>query len=445
MNKNKIIFAILWVIVLILFISIFFILNSKSAKKNPSTQKWNFSIWVVWDDKAKFNEYITDFKTKAEKYKNNNFDIVSFPNYDEYYNSLVWAFLTGKAPDIFVLNNNDSSFFDLQVMWIDPSVISPDDFRKNYDSVFSNDLIRKTKVEEKDVEFLAGIPLWYETLGLFYNFREVKGKNLSTWSYINDVIREISTETGKSTIGIGNGSTVAMVEDIITQFLLLDGVENLASASGDKLKASLSNYFRFGDINMENKYDQFYEGLVTENKNNLDLFSRWDIQMVLGYPRLMEEIDKKWFNKTFLRAEPFPTYTKDSGKILVNYNYMVINKNNKDNELALEMMRYFASSEGQRKYLDIFPYYMPSMLTLVEKRLDENLKDGYSVKYKNFYNQNLELTTFPKGIRTLYDKEVSLILDKWVNGIDLFDILRKRLLCISNKMITAEGLETSCK
>ena len=52
------------------------------------------------------------------------------------------------------------------------------------------------------------------------------------------------------------------------------------------------------------------------------------------------------------------------------------------------------------------------MLTLVEKRLEENLKDGYSLKYKNFYNQNLELTTFNKGIRTLYDKEVSLILDK---------------------------------
>jgi len=43
----------------------------------------------------------------------------------------------------------------MQVMGIDPSIISPDDFRKNYDSVFSNDLIRRTKVEETEVEFLA--------------------------------------------------------------------------------------------------------------------------------------------------------------------------------------------------------------------------------------------------------------------------------------------------
>lgn len=112
----------------------------------------------------KFNEVLNNFKSKAEKYKNNNFDIVTFATYEDYYNSLVGAFLRGTGPDIFVLNNNDGNFFDMQVMGVDPSVISPDDFRKNYEAVFSNDLIRKTKVEEKEVEFLAGIPLGYETL-----------------------------------------------------------------------------------------------------------------------------------------------------------------------------------------------------------------------------------------------------------------------------------------
>lgn len=400
---------------------------------------------MVGDDKMKFNDFLWDFKVKNDKYKSTNFDIVSFNSYEDYYNSLVWAFLRGAGPDVFVLNNNDGNFFDQQVMGIDPSVLSPDDFRKTYETVFSNDLIRKTKVEDKDVEFLAGIPLGYETLGLFYNFREIKGKNLSTWAYINDVVREVSQDTGNSVIGIGNGSTVEMVEDIISQFLLLDGIDNLSNASGDKLKASLSNYFRFGDVNMENKYNQYLESLSGTPQNDIDLFSRGEVQMVLGYPRLMEEIDKKWFSKTFLRAEPFPMYNKDSGKLLVNYNYFVMNKNNKNNDLAVALMWYFASSEGQRKYLDVFPYYLPSMLSLVEKRLEENLKDGYSVKYKNFYNSHLDLTTFNKGIRTSYDKEVALILDKGVNGIDLFDILRKRLLCISNKMITGESLETSCK
>lgn len=105
-------------------------------------------------------------------------------------------------------------------------------------------------------------------------------------------------------------------------------------------------------------------------------------------------------------------YTKDTGKLLVNYNYFVMNKNNKNNELALELIKYLASAEGQKKYLSIFSYYLPSLLSLRDERLDEPLKDGYSLKYKHFYNQNLDLVSFDKGIRTSYDKEVSLLLDK---------------------------------
>lgn len=84
-----------------------------------------------------------------------------------------------------------------------------------------------------------------------------------------------------------------MVEDIITQLFVLDEIEKLDEMTGDKLKASLSNYFRFGDVDMENKYDQFYQPLIEAKQNNLDLFSKGDIQMILGYPRLLEEIDKK--------------------------------------------------------------------------------------------------------------------------------------------------------
>jgi hypothetical protein len=443
MNKNKVIFLVIWVILLVFFISIFSILSSKSAKKTNSW-KWNFSIWIIWDDKAKFNEVLNDFKEKFPKYKNTSFNIVSFSSYEDYYNSLVWAFLIWKAPDIFSLNNNDSSFFDLQVLWIDPNVISPDDFRKNYDTVFSNDLIRKTKVDDKDVEFLAWIPLWYETLWLFYNFREIKGKKLTTWSYVNDVIRQLS-EDWETWIWIWNWTTVHMVEDIITQFLLLDWIEKLSDANWDKLKASISNYIRFGDENMENKYNSFYKDIVWTNKNNLNLFSEWKVRMVLWYPRMLEEIDKNWFDKSFLRAESFPTYKEDEWKILVNYNYLVINKNTQFQELALDIMKYFASAEWQKKYLEKFAYYMPSMLSLINDRLEENLKDWYNLKYKNFYNPKLELTSFNKWIRTIYDKEVPLILDSWVNSVDLFEILRKRLLCISNKMITQTWLENPCK
>lgn len=446
MNKNKIIFLAIWVWVLVLIIVLFIFLSSawKKARTTTTTSQDGFKIWVLNDDKTKFWDIMKDFKDKYPQYKNENFSIVTFTNYDEYYNSLVWAFLRWVAPDIFVLNNNDSNFFDLQVLWLDPVLVSPDEFRKNFDSVFSQDLIRKVQVDDKTVEFLAWIPIWYETLGLFYNFREIKWKKLSTWSYINDVIRELRENNASSWIWIWNWTTVYDAWDIITQFFLLDGIVDLFSATWNNLKSSLSNYARYWDENMDNKYNSFYSDLITNNKNNLDLFSSWDIQMVLGYPRMIQEIDKKWFNKWFLRAEPFPTYKENNGKLLVNYNYFVINKNTSNQELAWSILQYLSTPEAQSLYLKSFEYYMPAMLSLVADRLEENIKSWYNIKYKNFYNPDLELTSFDKKLRTVYDKEISLILDSWINSTVLFENFRKRLLCLSNKMVLGEWLETSC-
>jgi len=82
----------------------------------------------------------------------------------------------------------------------------------------------------------------------------------------------------------------------------------------------------------------------------------------------------------------FPTYTPNSGNILVDYNYFVINKNTQNMGLSQDLMRYFASEVGQKSYLDIFAYYLPSRLSLLQERLEKNIKDGYPLKYKDFYD-----------------------------------------------------------
>lgn len=210
------------------------------------------------------------------------------------------------------------------------------------------------------------------------------------------------------------------------------------------MKSSISNYVRFGDENQENRYDTLFSELISENKNNLDAFSRGDVQMIIWYPRLLEEIAKKWFNKNFLRAEVFPMNNENSWNLFINYNYFVINKNTSSYQTAQDLMVYFSSKEWQKKYLELFDYYMPSQLSLVNDRLEENIKDGYNLKYKDFYNSNLELTTFNKGTKTIYDSEVSSLLDAKLNSTELFEIFRKKVLCISDKTLSSENLEKSC-
>lgn len=445
MNRNKIIFWVIWVVILIIFIVLFFIISSTWNKEKKSSKTKDFSIWVLQDDKNNFWDFLEDFKSKSKNYKNTNFGVISFDNYDEYYNALVWAFLRWEAPDMFVLNNNDWNIFDWQILWIDPALVSVDDFRKNYDSVFSNDLIRKIKVDDKETEFLVWIPLGYENLWIFYNFRELKWKKLTTWAYVNEIIKELRDNESKIWIALWNWTTVRYAEDIITQFFLLDSMKTLTEVVWNNMKSSISNYIRFWDIEQDNKYDELFEKLNDWNKNNIDAFSAWDVQMVIWYPRLLEEIDKKWFNKSFLRAEVFPTYNENKWNLLINYNYFAINKNSPNTQAATDLIVYMASPEWQQKYLDTFKYYMPSQLGLLEKRLEENILNWYSLKYKNFYNQNLELTTFNKWVRTIYDNDIKNVLDNWANSIELFEILRKKVLCISNKIISSDNLEANCK
>ncbi|MBW7954824.1 carbohydrate ABC transporter substrate-binding protein [Candidatus Gracilibacteria bacterium] len=447
MNKNKIVFLIIGIIIVVFLVSIFLLLSKTGeVNKNKNASKTgDFTIWILQDSKDGFNNFLNDFKSKNPNYKNTNFNIVSFSNYEEYYNTLISSFLQGNSPDIFLINNQDSEIFDKQISGIDPSVISPDDFRKNYDIVFSNDLIKKTKVDDKEVEFLIGVPMGYENLGLFYNFRDVKGKNLSTWANINEIVTNLRNDSGKITIGIGNGSTVDSSSDIITQFLMLEGPSSLEKITSKDAKSAISSYVRYGDENLDNKYDTLFSDLVANNKNNLDAFSAGDVQIIIGYPRLLDKIEKKGFSKTFLRASTFPTLKENSGNILVNYNTFVINKNTTNYQTAQDLMKYFSSVEGQKKYLEIFNYYMPTQLSLISDRLEENIKDGYNIKYKDFYNPSLQLTTFNKGIKNIYDQEVPNMLDHLTNGVKLFEKFQKKVLCIKQKSIKQENLQNSCE
>ena len=41
---------------------------------------------------------------------------------------------------------------------------------------------------------------------------------------------------------------------------------------------------------------------------NLDLFSSGDMAMVVGYPRMLQEISDRGYSKKFLLASSFPHY-----------------------------------------------------------------------------------------------------------------------------------------
>jgi ABC-type glycerol-3-phosphate transport system substrate-binding protein len=185
--------------------------------------------------------------------------------------------------------------------------------------------------------------------------------------------------------------------------------------------------------------------MESSNKNNLDLFSRWEIAMVIWYPRMLFDINEKWFRKSALYAKPFPWYFDGSWKSLVNYNYFVINKNTKNENAAISFLQYLNSDKWELAYLKKFPYYLPARVSLEEDVLDMPIIEWYNIKLEDFNNTSLEKASFDKKIKLIYDREIQDILDDKFNYLNKFMNMRDSLICKFNKIINFEWLSISCK
>jgi hypothetical protein len=80
------------------------------------------------------------------------------------------------------------------------------------------------------------------------------------------------------------------------------------------------------------------------------------------------------------------------------------------------------------------------MLSLISDRLEQNLRNDYVIKYKDFYNSSFDLVSFDKRSRVAYDKEMTNILDNSSKSQELFENFRKRILCVTSKMLKQENM-----
>jgi len=449
MTNKKLIFIIISAILLLIVLFLATKINSKSNTWNTvNATAWDFKIWILNDKKEKFNKFLEDFKALNKKYSNKNFVVESFDDYSEYNKSLASAIAKWKGPDIFMLNNNTSSFIDDNIVWIDPKLINPNDFRKKYKWVFWDDLILSSKDEKtgKQTEFLKWIPVWYETLWIYYNRKYIKASDLTSFSVLRNVISKIkSRKPSLIPLWMWNWSTVLWSEDIITQLFMLEGMDSLEGSSSDKIKWAFSSYFSYWDTWWKNRYDSRFIQMKQDWKNNYDLFSNSDIIMVAWYPRNLDIIDEKWYSKVFLNASPFPNYFNWAWKTLLNYNYFVINKDTKNNQIANDILSYISSDSWASKYLDQFTYYLPALLSLESDKLDSKINPNYNIVLKDFLNIDSELSSFDKWLKEAYDSKMIKILDDWANYKKLFEDMKASISCKKSKIINLENLSKSCK
>ncbi len=449
MTNKKIIFLVISIVVIVLLTFVIMNLNNSQVDDwwDKNTTSW-LKIWTVWDDKSKFESFLSEFKALNKSYEKVAFTVESFSDYNEYELAMASALARWEAPDIFVLNNNTSSYLDSYIEWIDPSRINPNDFRKKYKWIFSDELITSYKDEQlwRDVEYLLWIPVWYESLWIYYNRRDTKSSDLSTLAWLSNVVSNMRQKDSRIIpLWIWNWSTVVWAEDIITQLLILEWIMWINSSEINKIKEAFSTYFMYWNKTWRNRYNSKFTAMKQDLKDNLDLFADWDIAMVVWYPRLLEEIIKNWYWSNLLLARPFPHYSETAGKTLINYNYFVISKDTQNYNLAMDLLEYMQTDNWAEKFLSNFTYYLPALLNLEDRKLSEKIDPKFNVILWDFVNTSTELTSFDKWLKNIYDEGMLDILDDENNYDILFKQLRNYTSCMKKKIVDLQGLSASCQ
>jgi len=449
-NKNKIIFAVIWVILIILLL--IWLIAMKWWKKGWVVTKnasWTFKIWIVWDKKSSFESVLTHFKEKNKSFSSVDYEVESFPNYEEYSNALTSAIIKWVAPDLFVINNNETSIFEEKILAIPEEIINTNGFRKSYEWVFIDDLLIKGETKDEDGsydEFLKWLPVWYETLGIFYNRKFwFSQSDFASFADLKKWIKRIKRHW-LIPLAIWNWSTVSSASDILSHLFLLNKIKWLKDSNSSKSKVVLYDYTKYGSIESYNWYNKLFASSKRNWETDLELFKDGKVAAIVGFPRLLEKMKIMWFSRNLILAEPFPHLFKNDDKpTYVNYNYFVINKDTSQKDTAFSLLQYLNSTEWAELYLSKFKYYLPAQTQLVDKLWQNKVTRFFnSIIIKNFYPNKFILSSFDKGDKVLFDKWVKHVLDDFSNYTESFQKFKESLLCKSEKKLTLSKLSVSC-
>jgi len=444
MNKNKIIFAILGIILLGLLILLVTNLTKSQQNTNTSSAGWAFRIWILEDEVGKFQEYMTLFKDQSQSYKNKEIMVESFSDVESYKATLTAAFLSGNGPDIFLLNNSENSPLENQIMGIDPAIVSPNDFRLRFKPVFGSDLII-TDENDSTIEFLKWIPAGYETLWVFYNRKYfLRPSELNTWT---DFAKEIKSIWEKYNniipLAIWNGATVTRVGDIMQNLFVAEGWNSLTTTTDSQTRQVLEMYKQFGDRNGDNKYNILYEPSLPNM--DINFFTEGRVAAMIWYPRDLIKIDAIGYQKNFLFATPFPRLTGAEKSLALHYNYFVINKDSLQSPLALDIVKFISTTQWQQAYIDIYPYYLSPEVSVFSEMWEKKILPQYNIVYKNFGEEDALLVSYNVGNNSLFHKEVWHILDLTSGYEEKFSVFKDFTTCVITKQTSLLNLSSPCK
>jgi ABC-type glycerol-3-phosphate transport system substrate-binding protein len=266
------VFKIFLGIVIVLGI-IFFISNIVLSKFFPTQiNQVTLTYWGLFEDVPVMAPIIADFQ---RKYPNIKIEYTK-QDLDQYKDKLITRSNNGNGPDIFRFHNTWVPELSSLLLPLPSSVISKDDFTKNYYPVTKTDLIKNG--------IIYGIPLEIDTLNLFINkdlFQAAGLKAPATWiDFVNDAkqmtVKDENNNIKTAGAAMGTYSNITHAPNIISMLFVQNGVNLKDIASNIPAASDALNFYTSFALPSGNVWDDTLD-------QSINAFASGSLAMYFGY------------------------------------------------------------------------------------------------------------------------------------------------------------------
>src|SRR5680860_1161025 len=308
-RQKKILFIAITIVACIIFLGIKF----HKPKQIPIT----LEAWGILDESETFLSIIENYQKKYPYIKIN----YTLKNETTYHDEILKAFSDNQAPDIFIIKRSYLPYYENKIF---PLNLKKDkdlnlfDLNQTYPNIVKNALIKD--------DYLFGIPLYIDSLALYYNQDIFNYYNIAlppaTWEEVLNLVSNLRRTNAqgqitRAAIALGSSSNIHWGFDIISTLMMQYG-SNIVNT--DKKQTTFNSKINYGDtidlvVSQNSKYPEecwkFLKFLAEKNtaefyylqtKNppaRLDLIQNYLNEPVTGIFTRQILLSQNWYQYNF--------------------------------------------------------------------------------------------------------------------------------------------------
>ncbi|MFA4891458.1 MAG: extracellular solute-binding protein [Candidatus Gracilibacteria bacterium] len=373
------------ILILILLVIGYCSLFRKKEQPPPidSTEK-SLVIYNMYDSEDVFAPLIQQYLTKNPY---SRITYKSFSNFEEYEKRILNELAEGEGPDIFAMPN---SWFVKNKKKLVPMPVAqgtPETFRSLFVDVAAKDLVI---TDAGGVEQVYGIPLYVDTLGIYYNkdqFEDAiptRGKPAATWSGIKDDVYLLTKDGAAanqfdvSGIAMGVTNNVSYAVDVLFALMIQNGTQfyndNMSEATFSSASVgatrpavdALEFYVSFADKAQKHySWNKYMAG--DYDKGDVSAFAAGEVSMIFGYSTTYEEILKE-VNRlksdvdTVIKDDAIgtalfpqlvdPSVSTEKRDTFANYFAFGVARTSEFSDAAWDFLTFLATPESEKFYFE---------------------------------------------------------------------------------------------